>query len=318
VNDNSQGVLHGIIPKDLPLAATAILQELKAVREPLPCTLPFNDMITGFKNWKEGTTTSPSGKHLGIYKSLIEAKQHRIMTVQEKGINDRTITTIADKALSIQHLIMNLAIQETCVLTRWQTVHNFMLEKIPGTPLIDKLRVIHIYEADWNMILRYFIAHKLKQKTMQEKTGTTAQVGGRPGCSSIDVATKTVLTYETSRLQRTNAAVIYNDAKACYDRIVENIGNMALMREGLNPKVAKIHAATMQKIKYYVKHKLGIGSKPNQHMHPKPVLGNGQGAADSGDKWGTISDALIRAYSKVAKDANLQGPISYIIIIMTK
>jgi hypothetical protein len=77
---------------------------------------------------------------------------------------------------------------------------------------------------------------------------------------------------------------MYNDAKACYDQKVENLGNIALQREGLSPQVAKLHALIMTKIKYYVRHKLGLGSKPNQHMKPNPIYSNGKGASDSGNK----------------------------------
>jgi hypothetical protein len=31
------------------------------------------DVVKGFKSWKESTTTSPSGRHLDHYKSLISA-----------------------------------------------------------------------------------------------------------------------------------------------------------------------------------------------------------------------------------------------------
>jgi len=32
--------------------------------------LTFDDMVAGFRKWPEWTSTSPSGRHLGIYKSL--------------------------------------------------------------------------------------------------------------------------------------------------------------------------------------------------------------------------------------------------------
>jgi hypothetical protein len=51
---------------------TAINQELKRVQAALPHEMQFNAMITGFFKWRETTTTSPSGKHLGIYRSLIQ------------------------------------------------------------------------------------------------------------------------------------------------------------------------------------------------------------------------------------------------------
>jgi hypothetical protein len=36
-----------------------------------------------------------------------------------------------------------------------------MIEKIPGCPKINKLRVIHLYEADYNIILKIIWARKL-------------------------------------------------------------------------------------------------------------------------------------------------------------
>jgi hypothetical protein len=40
-----------------------------------------------------------------------------------------------------------------CVLNSWKTVANAMLEKIPGVPRINKLRVIHLFVVDLNLVL---------------------------------------------------------------------------------------------------------------------------------------------------------------------
>jgi len=53
--------------------AKFLLKHQKAWKQQhLPCfhTLTFDDMIAGFRKWPERTSTSPSGRHLGIYKSL--------------------------------------------------------------------------------------------------------------------------------------------------------------------------------------------------------------------------------------------------------
>jgi hypothetical protein len=57
-----------------------------------------------------------------------------------------------------------------------------------------------------------------------------------------------VVTYEIICNMRLNAGVIYNNAKACYDRIIEN----------LPKKIATLHALTFCQIEYQIKHKLGI------------------------------------------------------------
>jgi hypothetical protein len=149
----------------------SVLQELQQARPVLPHFMPMEDMIKGSKKRKENTTTSPSGKHLGIYKSLTRYHKHATQQLQKKS-NGETFSDTAYIALKIQHQIINLAIKQTHSLERWQKVHNFFIEKIPGHPLLDKLRIIHIYEADWNLLLKYFIAYKLTHTDIMTKNTT--------------------------------------------------------------------------------------------------------------------------------------------------
>jgi hypothetical protein len=105
-------------------------------------------------------------------------------------------------------------------------------------------------------------------------------------------------------------AILYNDAKACFDRIIENICNLILISEGLNVKVANLHAATLQQAKYYLKTKFGLSAKANQHNQPEPFLGSGQGAADSMARWSFISDKLIQTYNRLCHTHNHISSIS--------
>jgi hypothetical protein len=93
---------------------------------------------------------------------------------------------------------------------------------------------------------------------------------------------------------------MYNDAKACYDRIVKNVSNMSLLREGLPIELAK---------EYQIKHKQGIGSQSHKHIHPSPIYGVGQGSTDASARWSFLSDALIRAFSEEAHDATIKSPM---------
>jgi len=40
----------------------------------------------------------------------------------------------------------------------WKVIWNLFLEKIPGTPYINKLRALHIVEADYNLLLKWNLA----------------------------------------------------------------------------------------------------------------------------------------------------------------
>jgi hypothetical protein len=148
VSPYGAAILSGDFPhSDMPENVAAILSELKQVRKTLPSTMSFNDMIQGFTKWRESTTTSPSGKQLGIYKAMIH--YHNYATLQaKKPTSDKQLSAIATTALHIQHNLINLVIQHTHTFQRWQQVRNFFIEKTQGKPYIHKLRVIHIYEAD--------------------------------------------------------------------------------------------------------------------------------------------------------------------------
>jgi hypothetical protein len=92
-----------------------------------------DDVIYGFKNWRETTSTSPSGRHLGQYRSLI---QHPTL-------------------LSCFVKFMNIAIQSGISIPRWSNAVNFMIEKDQGKPKLNRLRIIHLFEADFNFFRNF-------------------------------------------------------------------------------------------------------------------------------------------------------------------
>ncbi len=56
--------------------------------------LPYNSLMQGFHKWKERTTTSPSGRHLGIYKALLKDDHHnKKKNTQQKLAKQITTTT---------------------------------------------------------------------------------------------------------------------------------------------------------------------------------------------------------------------------------
>jgi hypothetical protein len=308
-------ILEGNIPNNLDRHTKILLNQIQQVREPMNINMSFQDMKTGFNKWREQTTTSPSNKHLGIYKALLSAVKNNIYTPTEQENEtvyntNKQPTPTAETALLIQYQLMIIAIRECHTYKRWQVVHNFLIEKLPGLPLINKLRVIHIYEADWSLIQRFYVAYKLSKKASDENTVTTEQAGARPERSAIELALNRVLTYETIRNQQLTGAIMYNYAKACYDRVIENFSNLALLREGLPQQIAKLHAQTFKSIQYHIKHKLGIETITHSHNQPLPIYGVGQGSTDASARWSFLSDAIIRAYNETANNAIIKSPIS--------
>lgn len=313
------------ILQSLPPTASTVLATLRRKRPQQKDWISIEEMTDGFHNWRESTTTSPSGKHLGIYRTL--TKMYKSAPPQQQTTKRQDPTTeptdnqhilikykahyeVALLALRIQNLIINLAIRHTHTLQRWTIIHNFFLEKIPGRPILDKLRVIHLYEADWNLILKFFIAYKLNMVACREKTISTEQAGGRPGKNAADTATATVIMNEIILLQKLSGTLLYHDAKACFDRIIENISNASLLSEGINPKLVKLHANTLSKARYHIKTKYGVANTPNGHRCPDAFHGTGQGAADSMPRWGFLSDSAIKSYNQLAISEPIQRPFN--------
>lgn len=111
--------------------------------ENIEITITGDDLHQGFRNWRESTTTSPSaGIDLGHW--------WRAMTYPVRSNDDHNRKS--NDILKWHALLINEAVKREYVLKRWKTVHSCMIEKIPGYPLIAKLRVIHIFEADLNLI----------------------------------------------------------------------------------------------------------------------------------------------------------------------
>ena len=59
-----------------------------------------------------------------------------------------------------------------------------MIEKIPGNTKINKLRLINIYEADYNLIFKYVWPHKATHDAEQPNLLGETQWGTGPMCSA--------------------------------------------------------------------------------------------------------------------------------------
>ena len=141
---------------------------------PLSPHIAVEDMTTGFRKWKGSKTTSPSHRHLGHYKCFLESDR-----------NDAKPEHIAfDNAiLQTINTILNATIASGVPLIRWITSLVVMIEKISAVPRINKVRVFNIYEAYYNLMLKYFWLNQAIKYAVKNKTTDEKQWGGVPGGS---------------------------------------------------------------------------------------------------------------------------------------
>lgn len=200
-----------------------MLQECYAMQEQLPAEVPMEQMIQGFKKWKERTTTPPSGKHLGICHVLMQQYEKER---EEKQENCKEKSNVATKAVQMQNMLINLAIKHQHTYERWETFHNNFLEKIAGKPLTEKLRITHMFESEWNCTLKYLIAKQLLRTANKGKTLCAKQAGRRPGRNAMDLAVQTTMVFEVSRMMALTTAKMFLDAKECHNRIIMSLSNI--------------------------------------------------------------------------------------------
>jgi len=183
------------LPPDIKLApATELL--LKHQRRLLPLTEStshpheFEPLMNGIQKWPECTTTSPSGRHLGIYKSLLKDKPPK------DPPKDLPPQTYGQDVMHYIYRLLQLALHHTHVYQRWCTVWNMYLEKKPGNPRIDLLRTLHLFEADYNLLLKWHSSKGFMTKAEHNNTLQDNQGGGRPGRSAIDLACKKMVIFD--------------------------------------------------------------------------------------------------------------------------
>ena len=63
------------------------------------------------------------------------------------------LNTKREELLNIHLGIINYCLKFGYSLERWRVSITMMIEKDPGDPKLHRLRVIHIYETDYNLIL---------------------------------------------------------------------------------------------------------------------------------------------------------------------
>jgi len=204
--------------------------------------------------------------------------------------------------------MMELAVTHTHTYERWKTIWTLLLEKEKGNPQIDRLRTIHLYEADYNLLLKWFSSQGFILTSKKAHCINESQGGGRPGRSAIDLAITKVLSYKIAETLRLRVIVVDNNATACFDRMLEAPNNLACLQHGADPRYIKLHAQTQKELKYYLKHKYGISAEYNSHSESHPWYGMGQGAGDSCNRWVIGSDSMADAYQEQAQGWIIPSP----------
>jgi hypothetical protein len=106
-----------------------ILQEALSSPPPsIQATIPFEGFIKAFLHWDEETSTRPSGRHLGLYKSLVTAHCDSGSEFDDAETPQDLSTNIqATEILHAIHSVATRVAERGLYLARWFYVLNVMI-----------------------------------------------------------------------------------------------------------------------------------------------------------------------------------------------
>ena len=203
--------------------------------------------------------------------------------------------------------LLNCALSNQYSFARWQHIVNVMILKEPGDLRIHCLRVIHLYEQDYNLVLAIKWRKMIQLCTNQQVLHPT-QFGGVPGRDAIIPTLCEEFQYEISRASKRPLVHLDYDATACYDRIILSFGSLASRSFGQNRSIVFINARTLEQAKYYLKTQLGVSERFYKHCTLYPIYGSGQGAGNSPAIWCVVSSILFETYEEGAHGASFESP----------
>ena len=268
-----------------------------------PPLLSADEFKGKIKVWNEATTTSPSGRHLGVYKSLYSRGVYFPLSSEDALRLQSQQEDIRTLMLSI----INYCIRTGHVLTRWKQITNVMIFKEVGNYKIHKLRIIHIYEADLNLLMA------VKWRNVLHAADTSNiinpnQYGGRPGHEATYPVLLEELKLDISYLSRRSLATFDNDAASCYDRIIPAFASLVNRKYGLPTPLTRLHGNLLQEANYRLLTANGLSDLSYSHSPLYPIYGSGQGSGNSPVLWLFISATLFDVHEQSTTGATFTSP----------
>jgi hypothetical protein len=154
--------------------------------------------------------------------------------------------------LTFYVLFLNTFVAKGKALERWENAINVLIEKYPGAPKLNRLRIIHLFKADYNFILKLLWGSRLVKNGEELCQLNNNQHGSRRGRKSLDPVHLQLISMDLCRILKLNIASFDNDASACYDRIIVALGMLVVRRLGMLDNAIRCHSQALELMKYTV------------------------------------------------------------------
>ena len=102
-------------------------------------------------------------------------------------------------------------------------IHPHYDEKLQGFPILNKLRIIQLFEEDFNAVMKIKISRDLMRKYEINFQLGDDMHGGRQHCTERHALLTHKLTFNVSHQQCSKFSVINLDSTKCFDNIFRHI-----------------------------------------------------------------------------------------------
>ena len=277
----------------LPQEANDLLQSFSTkqnVKE-IPLLPTWKDFVKFISNAKEKTSSSPSGRHYGHYKSLLHSAPSIL-----RGI----------------YKILCLSLQYGIVLDRWKKTITTVICKDDNTPFIHRLRPLHIVEAELQFFSKCQWSHKLIQQAEHLKNISPSQFGGRKNKQAQSSVITTVLTFDIHRQLRKEYTFNDDDLRANYDRELAHFSVAETRSHGLSAQAGKMLIDITTQQQFHIRTKNGVSSSYYSYTPEIPVWGLGQGISWAGSCWQFTATSIENCLKRTCCGALISNPMNTI------
>ncbi len=222
-----------------------------------------SEFISAYKCLREDTSSSPSGRHVGHYKSILD------------DLN----------LVNLHAMMMSIPFAQGFVPTRWTKVTDIMLQKEANNSRCHRLQVIALFKSDLNQAKCILIGCKLSHHLEDNKLLPSMQFGSRPGQECQSAVLHKVISHGISRLTKRPPAHIENDAVGCYDQMINSLILLLLLKLGFPTSISKCLSSLWDNTTHFIKTLYGTSSITYCSTASTPLFSPGQGSTTGPPFW---------------------------------
>jgi hypothetical protein len=172
---------------------------------------------------------------------------------------------------------------------------------------VHRLRVIHLFEADYNFIIGTILGRRAMYSGVDNKTLHPSQ-WAQPGRQCSDVVVLRELTLAVAKLTKTPIAGFENDASACYNIIIMNLVGAVFQRMGVPEGPLRLQEQNLLRVVHYLK--TGFGTSTTSYTSDTlfRIYGVGQGSKAGPVTWAAVSSIFFEAQDILGTGICFQNP----------